>query len=218
MKHLFVKKEGEPWPPRWILFLCVLAVLGATIWNAALLVRADARAAASQATAVQQTQEKVDLAEQVKEACHSGSQITLDDRDLCAAATEKAADKAPAPDLAPFQGPPGERGPEGPQGIPGLLGLKGDKGDKGDPGKLGPVAPAEPAQTGPPGPAGPAGADGAPGAPGSDGAAGPAGPEGPPGPAPAELEFSDGTTCRPDAPGSTHYTCDGPPPKSMTLP
>lgn len=211
-KHLFIRRPGEPWPPRWILFVCVLAVLGSTLWNAALLVRADARAAASQQAAVQQTQEKVDLAEQVKEACRDGSPVTLDARDLCATATEKAADTAP-PEVvtpAPFQGPPGPQGPpgkdgeRGPQGIPGLLGLKGDPGKDAPP----PVDGAD----GQPGPAGPAGADGAPGA------AGERGPAGPPGPAPAELQFSDGTTCRPDAPGSTHYTCDGPPPKTMTLP
>jgi hypothetical protein len=128
-------------------------------------------------------------------------------------------------------GPPGPRGPAGPPGEPGATvtgppGEPGKDGQDGAPGKDG-----APGATGPPGspgatvtgPPGEPGKDGRDGKDGKDGAPGPSGPPGPrgdqgergprgeAGPPPSGWTFRWlGTTyeCRPDAPGSTHYTCE----------
>jgi hypothetical protein len=214
-----------------MLFVCVVAVLIATVWNATLLLKADARAAAANTVAAAESQEKIDLAEKMLEAFCGKGPVTVDGHDACLDAAQKADDPAPtpAPDPALFKGETGQQGERGDRGYPGIQGapglqgipgVKGDKGDKGDQG-LSPVPQAGKDGTmGPPGPAGPAGQQGVPGEPGATGATGAPGEPGTPGTSPTKFTFKDGTTCTPTSPGSTEYQCDKPAPNggALTIP
>lgn len=214
-----------------MLFVCVVAVLIATVWNATLLLKADARASAANAVAVTESQEKIDLAEKMLETFCGKGPVSVDGHDACLDAAQKADDPVatPAPDPELFKGPQGqqgERGLPGIQGVPGLQGIpgvKGDKGDKGDQG-LSPVPQAgKDGTAGPAGPAGPQGEQGVPGpqgAPGEPGLTGQPGRDGEDGRTPTRFTFTDGTTCTQTSPDSTEYQCDkaGPGNGPLTIP
>lgn len=121
----------------------------------------------------------------------------------------------------PVAGPPGSRGEPG-RSVVGPQGPRGEKGERGEPGRPAPTitpSPGPPGRdgedgepgasvTGPPGPPGPSGADST--VPGPAGPPGERGEQGPPGPPPSSWTWEYGGvtyTCRPDAEGSTHYTC-----------
>lgn len=226
MKHLFVRKPGEAWPPRWILFLCLLAVLLSSLYNATLLVRTESRAAHNEAVAVEQNDDKVKLAKLVlEETCANGQAFEVDNRNLCAEAKQQAGETDPPVETSTSGTPlvrDGKDGRDGLDGLPGERGPKGDKGDKGDTGDDGAIGLLGPGgldgSQGPPGPQGEPGVpgqDGQPGAPGQDGRDGQ---DGAPGQPPTKLTFTDGTTCAPTSPGSTEYQCDGPAPSPLKAP
>lgn len=224
VKHLFVPKDGEPWPPRWILMLCLLAVAVGTFWNAALLVKAEARATLQSQVAAQQTEQKQDLIDVGKEACDANAPVTPEGSRLCAEV--QAADESPKPSpegASALDTLRGKDGRDGADGYPGPMGPAGPAGKDGKPGKDGQDGAAVDGQDGA-SVAGPPGADGAPGATGPEGPQGPAGAPGEPGadgrdgapPSMIKVRNADGSTqtCTPDEPGGTVYTCtyDNPPP------
>lgn len=198
MKH----SEREPFPPRWAFFVLAVAILvglGFTVYN-----QMAATADKNTAQANSQT-----LAQDIRTICDTQGKLLVDDRDLCAKATQVQQN--------PTEAIPG---PKGDVGTPGKDGLAGGPGkDSTVPG------PAGKDSTIP----GPPGADST--VPGPPGAASTVpGPMGPPGPAstvpgpkgdtgetgatgtsPSSITFTDRTgttyTCTPNPPGSTTYTC-----------
>lgn len=178
-------REGKSeFPPRWAFFVVALMIVAGTVWNAYLIVSANADKNTAQAN--QQT-----LAQDIAQMCETQGRLMVDDRDLCAKAEQvqqapteaipgpkgdPGKDGAPGP-ASTVPGPPGPASTiPGPQGPPGPSGqdstVPGPTGAPGNPGRDG----TDSTVPGPPGPAGP------PGAPGKDGAdstvPGPAGPPG----------------------------------------
>jgi cell division protein FtsL len=168
--------------------------------------------------ATKATTNAVSLAEQIRQSCEQGQDVTLDDRDLC----EQASKVAKKPDeIQPAKGEkgdPGSPGPAGPSGSPGASGKAGQPGKTGKAGRDSTVAgPAgkqgQPGRDGEdstvPGPRGAAGASGAPGAagkagsdstvPGAKGDTGAAGASGAPG-APGK-DGANGSPGKDGAPG-----------------
>jgi hypothetical protein len=139
---------------------------------------------------------------------------------------EDAVEDLPGDDVALIPGPQGPKGEPGDDStVPGPPGRDGEDGEDstvpgppGQPGQDGDNS-TVPGPTGPPGEAGDdstvPGPQGPPGSPGADstvpGPPGPQGERGEPGPPPSGWTWTgpDGTTyeCKPDAEGSTHYTC-----------
>lgn len=173
-----ITRNGKEFPPRWMTFVCILALLvgvGVLVWD---------KWAARQGEATAQSNTQT-LAQDIQRVCQEQGRLVVDDRDLCAkaeAVQETPTEALPGP--KGDKGNTGERGERGERGFPGLPGLKGDKGDKGNvglnaqgipglngsPGKDGaPGAKGEPGLNGEPGKDG---GDGAPGTPGADGAKG----------------------------------------------
>lgn len=187
---------------RWIVVACwLVAVTGAVVlvWAR---IDAEARRAEVRGEAVSQLADDVRLLRaQLKAAGETP------------AAPDPAKVVRGLPDAAavPMPGPRGDRGLPGPVGPPGLPGKAGKAGKDGVGGKPGePGVDGVDGVDGAAGPPGPQGEPGPAGPPGSDGRDGEPGPAGPPGPPPSSWTFEyHGTTytCRPDAEGSTHYTC-----------
>lgn len=212
-------KHRQERPPRWILTLLIVAVLGFTIWGTVNTFMAQQNAATRGNNANT-------LATEILEMCKSGGKLVYNDRDLCS----KAADVQDKPDtpLAGPMGPKGDKGDKGDTGATGATGAKGatgstgsagingvngTNGTPGEPGTQGAAgAQGEPGVAGPTGPAGPAGAQGPQGDPGATG------PKGDKGDAPSQFTWTDPVsgrtmTCVPNPPGSTSYTCEpGPAP------
>jgi hypothetical protein len=184
--------EKEPFPPRWAFFVAALMIIAGIGWN--IYMQYSATQDKNTAQANSQT-----LAQDIQTVCQTSGKLLVDDRDLCAKATqvqENPTDAIPGPKGDPgtpgrdgidgsnstVPGPPGPPGKDGSDStVPGPPGSSGPSGLNGSPGMDSTVP-------GPPGPPGPAGADGADGAPGADstvpgpqGESGPAGPTGPQG-------------------------------------
>lgn len=181
-----ITRNGKEFPPRWLTFVCILALLigvGVLVWD-----KWTATQDKNTAQANSQT-----LAQEIQRMCAEQGALVVDDRDLCAKATqvqEKPTEALPGPkgdkgepgkDGEPGRdstvpGPPGRDGKDGADStVPGPPGKDGKDGaDSTVPGPQGVqgVPGADSTVPGPAGPAGPAGADGA---------TGPAGPQGEPG-------------------------------------
>ncbi|ALV43109.1 hypothetical protein AU252_19715 [Pseudarthrobacter sulfonivorans] len=204
------RTDYREFPPRWLMFLCVLAIaagvgfLGFNQWAAT----QDRNTAQSNAATLAQDLERI---------CKDQGSLLLDNRDVCAKATqvqENPTESIPGPKgdtgaagrdgLDGEPGPPGPPGPGGPGGEPGTAGTQGAAGASGTDGANGlpgadSTIPGPAGPQGEPGPAGPAGEPGPPGATGSDGQT------------PSSITFTDRTgttyTCTPNPPGSSTYTC-----------
>ena len=210
-------------PPRWaflLLGLVIVAGLGSLLY-----IQITTLAEKNTAQANSQT-----LAQDIQTICATQGALVVDDRDVCAKATQVQKDPTEA-----IPGPKGDPGKDGSDGkdstVPGPqgpMGPTGEQGPKGDTGATGPAG-----VTGPEGPQGVQGATGLTGATGVTGAQGPTGadstvpgpqgdtgPQGPSGPAgangtdgssPSSFTFTDKTgttyTCTPNPPGSSTYTC-----------
>jgi len=178
--------EKEPFPPRWAFFVAALMILAGIGWN--IYMQYSATQDKNTAQANSQT-----LAQDIQTVCETNGKLLVDDRDLCAKATQvqqNPTEAIPGPKGDP--GTPGRDGVDGadstvpgPPGPPGADGrdstVAGPPGPAGSNGVDG-AAGLDSTIPGPPGPPGPAGADGAPGAdstvPGPPGETGPAGPQG----------------------------------------
>jgi hypothetical protein len=210
-------EHREPFPPRWaflVLAVIILFGLGWTVYN---------QLAATADKNVAQANSQV-LAQDIQQVCASQGKLMVDDRDLCAKATQ--VQKDPTEAIPGPKGDPGTDGKPGTNGTNGTDGTPGSTGPTGPPGHDGAVGAA--GNPGPQGPQGPQGVQGEPGAQGpagDPGAPGPAGPQGPagtdgtngtPGEAPTSFTFTDKTgttyTCTPNPPGSSTYTCEAPKP------
>lgn len=111
--------------------------------------------------ATKATTNAVSLAEQIRQSCEQGQDVTLGDRDLC----EQASKVASQPDeIQPAKGEKGDTGEPGPAGPPGAS-VTGPTGPSGKAGKTGEAGRNGEDSTA----AGPSGAAGAPGQPGKDG-------------------------------------------------
>ncbi|MBD8019399.1 hypothetical protein H9634_01190 [Brevibacterium sp. Re57] len=160
-------------PPRWVLFICILAIAAslALMWVSEQQAKQDADDARANAET---------LAAEVQQACRQGD-VKIDGRSICHqadAVKQQATDPNTTGRVGPA-GPPGPPGPVGPAGR-GVQGVPGPAGkDSSVPGPAGRPGSDGQDSTVP----GPAGRAGAAGADGKDGAAGPPGPKGDPGPA-----------------------------------
>lgn len=222
--------EKQPFPPRWLKwamgfmgFIVVGGVLFGIFGQLAIIQDKNTAQANSQT-----------LAQDIRTVCDSQGKLMVDDRDLCAKATQ--VQQSPTEAIAGPKGDPGNDGLPGKTGTAGPAGSEGPTGAKGDKGDIGPLGPVgaqgnqgvEGIDSTATGPAGPAGADGVPGPmgpPGPAGAEGPAGadsttpgPEGAKGAdgkSPESFTFTDATgtgyTCTPVPPGSATYTCTAAP-------
>lgn len=202
----------KDFPPRWLMFVCVLAVaigvgiLVADKWSA------------TQDRNVAQANSQT-LAQDIQQVCESQGKLMVDDRDLCAKATQVQENPTEA-----IPGPKGDAGTNGKDGINGADGTPGATGPTGPAGADGSAGPAGPqGPRGPQGMQGEPGPQGPPGEPGADAAPGPAGPQGPQGETgaagtdgedgepPSSITITDAAgrtqTCTPNPPGSTQYTC-----------
>lgn len=209
-------RRADSFPPRWMfLVLAVMIIVGL---GSLLYFQVTTTADKNTAQANSQT-----LAQDIERICADQGALVVDDRDVCAKATQVQKDPTEA-----IPGPKGDPGHDGADGkdstVPGPQGPAGKDGkDSTVPGPAGPPG----ADSIVPGPPGPAGKDsivpGPPGTPGADSTVpGPAGPQGEPGPqgpagtSPTSFTFTDRTgttyTCTPNPPGSSTYTCaaDGP--------
>ena len=159
MSHIVRTKE--PFPPRWVFLVAALMIMAGLAWNVYMQMSMSAEKNTAQANS--QT-----LARDIQRVCAEQGALVVDDRDLCAKATQ-------------VQEQPTEAipGPKGEPGTPGSDGMDGSPGVDGKPGEVGPAGPGGPPGTG--GPAGPPGADGATGATGATGLAGADGSDGAPG-------------------------------------
>lgn len=192
---------SESFPPKWLLVIGMLAVILGLSW-------ANYRITAAENTLTAQAVEAAEFAKNVDQVCVNKRPVFKDSAAVCDAAADKADDPLPVPVLdAPVPGRDGRPGQDGQDGGPGKDGLPGKDGVPGTAGKDGVGLPGIDGFTPESPPPGTNGANGTNGTNGTDGAVGATGP------APTKLTFSDGTTCTPTAPGSTEYTCDGPPPK-----
>ena len=210
-----------------------LLTLGGLVGIALLQIQAEAQRADELAAAAQERGELVDvLAEDVRVL---RAQLEGLGEEPAAPAPEDAVEDLPEPedlpddvDLVPVPGPsgaPGEPGRDGQDGVDGEPGADGADGEPGEPGEDGQPGqdglPGEPGEDGAPGEPGADGAQGQQGEPGRDGVDGQDGrdgQDGAPGPPPSGWTWTwYGVTyeCLPDAPGSTHYTCQptSPPPE-----
>lgn len=193
--------QRDQFPPRWaflVLALVIILGLGFTVYN-------QMAATADKNTAQANSQV---LAQDIKNICESEGRLLVNERDLCAKATQVQQN--------PTEAIPGPKGDPGNDGAPGRDGAPGkDSTVPGPPGNDSAV-PGPPGRDGAastiPGPAGkdstipgPSGADGAPGKDGADGA------NGKDGTSPTSFTFTDRTgatyTCTPNPPGSSTYTC-----------
>jgi hypothetical protein len=180
------RSEREPFPPRWAFFVAALMIIAGIGWN--IYMQYSATVDKNTAQANSQT-----LAQDIQTACEAQGKLLVDDRDLCAKATQ--VQQNPTEAIPGAKGDPGAPGKDGLNGadsvIPGPRGPEGEDGRDstvpGPPGGPG-LDSTVPGPMGPPGPAGKdgtAGADGAQGAPGADstvpGPQGEPGPEGPQG-------------------------------------
>lgn len=179
--------KREPFPPRWVFLVAALMIIAGLVWNMYMQLSATAEKNTAQANS--QT-----LAQDIQQVCSTQGKLMVDDRDLCAKATQ-------------VQENPTEAIP-GPKGDPGVDGKNGVDGKDG-------VASTIP---GPPGTSGSNGKDGAdgvdssvPGPRGTSGLAGSDGKDGKDGSTPTSFTFTDKTgtayTCTPNPPGSSTYTC-----------
>jgi hypothetical protein len=75
-------KVKEPFPPRWVLFVSILAILAAVVVG--LFQSASER------------EQKLDIALQVQQACDAKVPVTLQGRDLCQTAEQVVKDASPA--------------------------------------------------------------------------------------------------------------------------
>ncbi|MFB9776346.1 hypothetical protein [Brevibacterium otitidis] len=157
------RRRRAEFPPRWVLFICILAIAAglALMWVSEQQAKQDADDARSNAET---------LADEVQQACRQGD-VKIDGRSICYQA-DAVKQQATDPNTIGRVGPAGPPGPPGPTGPAGR-GIQGVPGPAGAPGPAGKDSNA-------PGPAGRAGAAGADG---KDGAVGPPGPKGDPGPA-----------------------------------
>lgn len=204
------RTDYREFPPRWLMFLCVLAIaagvgfLGFNQW------------AATQDRNTAQSNAEI-LAQDIKRICTDQGSLMLDERDVCVKGESVLQNPTES-----IPGPKGDTGPSGSDGSAGPAGPPGPQGPAGPPGPAGEAGP--PGVQGAPGTAGTSGQDGQPGQNGTDstvpgpagpqgepGAEGPQGPAGANGQAPASFTFTDKTgttyTCTPNPPGSTTYTC-----------
>lgn len=172
--------------------------------------------------ATKATTNAVSLAEQIRQSCEQGRDVTLGDQDLC----KQASDVAAQPDeIQPAKGDKGDPGPTGATGATGASGSPGKQGEKGDTGEAG-EAGRDGEDSTVAGPSGAAGASGAPGkdgkdslVPGSKGEKGDKGDKGDPGadstvPGPSGAPGKDGTDGAPgkdgkDGRGITGVKCVG---------
>lgn len=161
--------EKEPFPPRWAFFVLALMIAAGLGW----MVYDRLAVGADKNTAQANTQT---LAQDIQTVCETSGKLLVEDRDLCAKATQVQENPTQA-----IAGPKGDPGTPGKDGADGLNGLPGPPGAAGDDGTTGP--------SGPPGPVGPNGlngtdgVDGLQGPPGADSTVpGPEGPQGPVGP------------------------------------
>lgn len=167
--------EKEPFPPRWAFFVLALMIAAGLGW----MVYDRLAVGADKNTAQANTQT---LAQDIQTVCQTSGKLLVEDRDLCAKATQVQENPTEA-----IAGPKGDPGAPGSDGINGEDGLQGPPGPPGPPGSDG--ADGAPGPGGPPGPPGADGVDGLnglngePGPPGADSTVpGPEGPPGPPGP------------------------------------
>jgi hypothetical protein len=176
----------EPFPPRWaFLVLAIMIIVGL---GSLLYFQITTTAEKNTAQANSQT-----LAQDIQRICADQGALVVDDRDVCAKATQVQKDPTEA-----IPGPKGDPGRDGTDGkdstVPGPPGPVGK--DSTVPGPAGPPG----SDSTVPGPAGPAGPPGPPGANGADGKS------------PSSFTFTDKTgttyTCTPNPPGSSTYTCD----------
>lgn len=207
--------QREPFPPRWaFLVLAIMIIVGL---GSLLYFQVTTTVEKNTAQANSQT-----LAQDIQRICKDQGALVVDDRDVCAKATQVQKDPTeaiPAPKGDPGKdgadgkdstvpGPPGKDGAAGKDStIPGPAGSNGaNSAVPGPPG-------ADSTVPGPPGAdstvPGPAGKDGAPGATGASGA------DGKDGKSPSSFSFTwagANYTCTPNPPGSSTYTCaaDGP--------
>lgn len=164
----------------------------------------------AQGQAVQEENEKIDLADEIQKTCNAGGAVAtkLRQQGLCER-TKQIVERGPS-------GPPGERGPSGGVGPVGPIGPMGPVGPRGATGPRGLIGPPgnSPAClltpgrcVGPRGPTGTAGDKGPQGDTGSQGEAGPQGPQGETGPqGPEGPKGADGKDCDP----LTRPECRGP--------
>lgn len=208
-------RRADRFPPRWA-FL-ILAVMIAAGLGSLLYIQVTTTADKNTAQANSQT-----LAQDIERICADQGALVVDDRDVCAKATQVQKDPTEA-----IPGPKGDPGKDGANGKDSIVpGPQGSQGPAGQDGKDSTV-PGPAGSAGPPGPEGATGDTGATGAQGKPGAdstvPGPAGPQGAAGPAgpagangtdgqsPSSFTFTDRTgttyTCVPNPPGSSTYTC-----------
>lgn len=215
------KHRRKEWPPRWLLFGCLLAIaVGISlVWWQGHTARETAQQATTSAT---------ELADAVHDVCESGD-VTIDGRAICTKA-ENVSKSVSDKDLQGPRGPQGPQGPPGPKGHDGRVGKPGAPGEDGEPGRDGkPGEKGEPGekgdrghhgerghsgQKGDRGKPGPTGKSGKPGQKGEKGdrgktgPTGPAGPTGPPGPAGDPGRGIKSITCGSDNDWTVTYTDD----------
>lgn len=97
IKGLFVPKEGEPWPPKWILVVCLACALIGTGWNATVAYRADQRAQEQAHRAEQEKSAKDNLLDAAETACDRKSPVTKTGSDLCNEVAETKGQNTSAP-------------------------------------------------------------------------------------------------------------------------
>ena len=96
VKNLFVHKEGEPWPPKWMLIFCLLCALTGTGWNGYVAYRSEQRA-------VQEQTQKEQLLGAAQDACDSKAPITTDGTELCREVQDAGGEAPPkTPDSIKF--------------------------------------------------------------------------------------------------------------------
>ncbi|WIC89095.1 hypothetical protein SEA_OTTAWA_49 [Arthrobacter phage Ottawa] len=83
IRNLFVHKEGEPWPPKWMLIFCLLLALTGTGWNAVTAYRADQRSAQMAAEAAEERASKDQILDAAEQACDKKAPITKSGTTLC---------------------------------------------------------------------------------------------------------------------------------------
>ena len=184
-------RERLGFPPRWLMFVAVIACLCAVLAGVGILVYDKVSATADKNTAQANTQT---LAQDIQTVCAEQGKLLVNDRDLCAkaeAVQDKPTEALPGPkgdkgnDGAPGKDStvPGPMGPPGADSkVPGPPGRPGADGDDGVAGLSvqGPAG-SDGSDSSIPGPPGPQGQPGAPGKDGADSTV--PGPAGPPGPA-----------------------------------
>lgn len=202
-------RRTDAFPPRWaFLVLAVMIIVGL---GSLLYFQVTTTADKNTAQANSQT-----LAQDIQRICADQGALVVDDRDVCAKATQVQKDPTEA-----IPGPKGDPGRDGADGkdstVPGPQGPAGKDGkDSTVPGPQGPAG-KDGADSTAPGPQGPQGAPGQDSTvPGPQGPAGAdstvPGPQGATGPAPSSITFTSGPmagyTCTPNPPGSSTYTCE----------